>query len=71
MSPLFSGLHTIRLGLLSLLLGLSLPVSSWADEAQALYNKALSHIQRQDFQQAARGEWYEGLRIVDSSFLWY
>ena len=54
MSPRLSVFYTIRITLFSLLIGLSLPFSSWADEAQDLYNQALSHVERQDFQQAAQ-----------------
>ena len=52
--PPLSVFHTIRIGLLSLLIGLLLPLSSWADEAQALYNQALSHVQQKDFQRAGK-----------------
>ena len=47
-------LRTISIGVLILTLGLGLPFTSRADEAQTLYNQGLTHLHKQEFQQAAK-----------------
>ena len=46
--------HTFRIVLFSLLIVIYWPFTSWAHEAQNLYNQALSQIQQQKFSQAAQ-----------------
>ena len=46
--------RTISIGVLILTFGLGFPFTSRADDAQTLYNQGLTHLHKQEFQQAAK-----------------
>ena len=54
MNPRSSLLHTFRIILLSVLLGVCWTITSLAHEAQTLYNQALSQVQQKNFSEAAK-----------------